>query len=145
MAKFPLYATGLVMAVFLVAIFVAVLRLRRWKDEPAPDRENALVRTVSNMARSDEVWMLGFLLAAAVIGFGAVLFAGGEMVSVSQGLLESVVLGGLGGLLLLFVFLGTYFSVRERGGPSAQGAAIGVIVLGFLMLTVISLQLLGMI
>lgn len=145
MAEFPLYAAGLVMAVFLVAIFVAVLRLRRWKDEPMPDDESALARTASRLARSDEVWMLGFLLAALVLGFGAVLFAGGEMVAVSQGLVEAVVLGGLGGLIVLFVFLGTYFSVRERGGASAQGAAIGIIIIGFLLLTAISLQLLGMI
>lgn len=143
MAQFPLFATGLVMAAFLVAIFVAVLRIRRWKDEPAPDRDNALGRMASRAAHSDDVWMLGFLLVAVVVGLGAVAFAGGDLVPVSQGLAQTLALGGLGLLLVLFVFLGTYFSVRERGGPSARGAAIGSIVLGFLMLAVISMQLLG--
>lgn len=144
MAEFPLYATGLVMALVLVAIVAAVLRMRRWKKSPLPEDENALGRMASNLAHSLDAWIAGFLVAAVGVGFGAVLFAGGDMVAVDPGLLRSLVLGGLGGFVALFVFLGTYFSVRERGGASARGVAVGLILLGLLVLVAISAQLLGL-
>ncbi|PSQ15094.1 hypothetical protein BRD00_15145 [Halobacteriales archaeon QS_8_69_26] len=143
MAEFPLYATGLVMALFLVAIVAAVLRMRKWKDDPTPPRRGAVARTASSLAHSLDAWMVGFLVVTLALGFGAVLLAGGEFVAVDPGLLRSAVLGILGGLLVLFVFLGTYFSVRERGGASARGVALGLLLLGLLVLAVISGQLMG--
>ena len=143
MAEFPLYATGLVMTLFLVAIVAAMLRMRRWKEDPTPSERSAISRTASNLTHSIDAWVAAFVLASLGVGFGAVLLAGGDMVSVDPGLLRSTVLGTMGAFVALFVFLGTYFSIRDRGGASAKGVALGLIVLGLLVLATISGQLLG--
>lgn len=140
----PLYVTGLVMALFTLAIVVAMLRMRKWKTyEPTGESDGDVFTTLSNLMGSDELWTIGFLVVLVALVIGAVRFAGGEMVAISQGLAQTIVLGGLGALLVLFVFLGTYFSVRERGGPSSQGVAIASILIGLLVLVVIAAQLLG--
>lgn len=109
-----------------------------WSSRTASD-ESGLV----NLAKTPSVWTITFIGLVAAFIAGAVLLVGeGEFVDV--GIIEPIVLGIGGAVLLGYIFFGTYFAARDRFGNSATGVAVASALLGFLgLIAVVVVLLLG--
>ncbi|MFC7153992.1 hypothetical protein ACFQPA_00795 [Halomarina halobia] len=138
-------ASALLTGLLLVAIVVALLRLRDWRrytpgtaDEPGGrlDRGYGLLAAA---ASRETTWTLGFLLLALGVGAAALLFlAGGptgQMAGVAAALLGVLVLCG-------FLVLGVYRTIRFRGRTSAEAVAVSAWVVGSLFVLAVSINLL---
>jgi hypothetical protein len=91
-------------------------------------------------------WTVGFVLLAMLGGVGAIVaVSDGGFVPGLGGELTPVVLGVLVALLGGYVMLGTYYAARTRGAESSLAAAISAVLLAFVVLGVITVQLLGLI
>ncbi len=92
-------------------------------------------------------WMLGFVLVAMLLGGGAIVAVadGGFVPGVGSSGMTTLVLLVLSLMLGAYVLLGTYYAVRYRGAASSLAAAISASLLGFVVLAVITLQLVGLI
>lgn len=139
----PLVSAGL-MGVLLVAVVIAVLAGRDWRHEEAGGRRSAssgerASRLVRRAARSQLVWTLGFLALAVGFGGAVVLFLDGGPASATAGAAGVAVAVGV---LLAFLGVGTYRTVRFRGRSSAGAAAVTAWTLGALFLLAVSVNLL---
>ncbi|MWG35923.1 hypothetical protein [Halomarina oriensis] len=139
-----LVSAGL-MGVLLVGVVAAVLVFRDWRhDEVLTDDRpgslgSSLYRSVGRGMRSQVVWVLGFLGLTFVVGGAIVLFLEGGPMSATAGM---TVVGVAAVVLVAFVGLGTYRTVRFRGRTSAGAAAVAAWTLGSLLLVAITLNLL---
>ncbi|MFC5972665.1 hypothetical protein ACFPYI_15115 [Halomarina salina] len=138
-----LVSAGL-MGVVLVAVVAAVVGLRDWRsDDDRPEAEaTSLGERAEGLLRSGMssqlVWILGFLVLSFGLGGAVVLFlAGGPMSAMAA--IAGVVLGVL--VLLVFLSVGTYRTVRFRGRTSASAAAVTAWTLGLLFLVAVTVNL----
>ncbi len=133
----------LIMGGLLVAVVLATLRGRDWKHYTptiAPEETDRITALMG----STTSWILLYVLAVLGLGVGAlVLASGGEFVPVDAGVAWSLLRGVLGVLVVGYIVLGTYFTLRSRGRASAQAAGVSLLLLGALFLLGLSLQLVG--
>jgi hypothetical protein len=95
---------------------------------------------------SPAAWMLTFFVVAAGVGITAVLAVSEEaFVAVGTETVVSGLLGAMAGLVGVFLFLGTYYSIRSRGAQSSVAAALSSMLIGFVLLALISLRLAGIV
>lgn len=136
----PLGGT-LLMGLVLLAVILAIGVLRDWERSPGSGEDRAA--SLVGALRSPVVWTVGFVGFALLFMVGAIAFVGGSTVlGIGPGIGELILLGGVGAVMVGFLFTGLYAAAKNRGLKSAQAAGIGSIVLGFLVIVVISLQLL---
>lgn len=113
-------------------------RSARRRIEVASDarRDETAASRLTRIARSPRTWYVGFALAVAVVGTGAVAFVGGVGGEIARtaGLIAAACLGAL---LVAYLFLGTYLAARQRGRPEAQAVAEGLGALGGLFVLAI--------
>lgn len=136
------FLSTLAMGLFLLVIFVTVSLAgqRREFDRPRLTREESPLSVLAGPVG----WTLGFLVVALVLGVGAiVVVSDGGFIPGLGGELQPLVLGGLSGLLGVYVLLGTYYAARARGAPSALAAGLSAGIVGFVVLGVITLRLVG--
>ena len=109
-----------------------------WSPRTEPESSRLVA-----LSKMPIVWTATFI--ALVIAFlaGAALLVGeGEFVDVA--LIEPIVLGIGGAVLIGFVFFGAYFAARDRTESSAIGvAAASLLVLTLGLIAVVGLLLLG--
>lgn len=128
--------------VFLLVILVSVSIAGRRRQVDVSGADFSLVDRLSGPVG----WTLGFVLLAALAGAGAVVAVSeGRFVPGVGAEMTPVVIGVLGGLISGFVLLGTYYAARTRGAASSLAAAFSIFILAFLVLGVVTLQLLGLI
>ncbi|MFD1514877.1 hypothetical protein [Halomarina rubra] len=139
-----LVSAGL-MGVLLVATVAAVVSFRDWRHDatvPGGGSTTLGVRAYGAAGRalhSQLVWILGFLLLAFALGGAVVLFVAGGPMSADAGMTVALVAGCV---LLVFLGVGTYRTVRFRGRSSAGAAAVTAWTLGTLALVAIVANLL---
>jgi len=136
------FLSTLAMGLFLVVVFVTVSLAgqRREFDRPSLTREESPLSVLAGPVG----WMAGFLIAALVLGVGAVVVVSdGGFIPGVGGELQPLVLGGLSAVLGGYVLLGTYYAALARGAPSALAAGLSAGVFGFVVLGVITLRLVG--
>ncbi|WP_254545932.1 hypothetical protein [Halomarina pelagica] len=138
-------ASAFLTGLLLVAIVVALLRLRDWRRyDPASsdDRGGRLTGAYGVLAAAatrQATWILGFLLLALGVGAAAVLF----LVGGPTGQMAGVAAALLGVLALcLFLVLGIYRTIRFRGRTSAEAFAVSAWVVGALFVLAVSVNLL---
>ncbi len=136
------FLSTLAMGLFLLVIVVTVSLAgqRREFDRPSLPTEESPLSVLSGPVG----WTVGFLLVALVLGLGAVVaVSDGGFIPGVGGELQPLVLGGLSGVLGLYVLFGTYYAARARGAPSALAAGLSASIVGFVVLGVITLRLVG--
>lgn len=139
-----LVSAGL-MGVLLVAIVAAVVSFRDWRHEegvPGGGSRTLGTRTYGLVERgvhSQLVWVLGFLVLAFALGGAVVLFIAGGPMSADAGMTVALVTGLV---LLAFLVVGMYRTVRFRGRSSASAAAVTAWTVGTLALVAIVANLL---
>ena len=141
MAATTLLST-LLMGVFLLAIAVAITRVRHWRAAPSvPGGTDVLART----ARNPTTWTVVFVAVTLGIALFAVALVGGGPVSISLegSFVETlpVVMAPFLVLLAVLLFGGLYAAVRARDLSSATGVGIGALFLGLVFVLVVALQL----
>ncbi|WP_435347533.1 hypothetical protein [Haloarchaeobius sp. HRN-SO-5] len=134
------YLVGIssVMAVFLIAVAVAVTRRRGWYNY-APDIGGG-TSMVQDLAGNPVVWTLSFLLVVGGLLGGVVVFVSGTPQQQAFGGALLAVLGGL--LFVGYIAFGTYHSSRSRGLTSAVSAMVSAWALGSLLVLAITASLL---
>jgi hypothetical protein len=145
----------LLMGLFLIAVLVALVRIRsgegtsssgdRSRASDLPDIAGDVpARTGSTDTVSSETpieWVVGFILLVVVAGAGAVLFIGDyslPSIGAQAGILIAAVLGGL---LCGYLFSGVYISLRSHGRKSAEATAVAFWLLGLVGVAVIAVKL----
>lgn len=136
------FLSTLAMGLFLLVVFVTISLAgqRREFDRPSLTGEESPLSVLVGPVG----WTVGFLVAALVLGVGAVVaVSDGGFVPGLGNELQPLVLGGLSAVLGAYVLLGTYYAARARGAPSALAAGLSAGVVGFVVLGVITLRLVG--
>lgn len=146
----------LLMGLFLIAVFVALVRIRRGKGtsysgnrggaSDLPDIAGDVpARGGSTDTASSETpieWVIGFILLVLAAGAGSVLFVGDYSLPAigtqGVGILIAAVLGGL---LCGYLFSGVYISLRSHGRKSAEATAVAFWLLGLIAVGVIAVKL----
>lgn len=143
MAVGATFLSTLAMGLFLLVILVTLSLAGQRRSFSRPRLESASPLSV---LAGPVGWVLGFMLAALVVGYGAVVaISDGAFVPGLGGEFQPVVLAALSALLGLYVLFGSYYAARSRGAPSslAAAASIGLVALAFV--AVVTLQLVGVI
>ena len=96
------------------------------------------------VANNPTTWTVSFVLLAVVFLAGAILMIEGlpEGMGIDTGVLELVVLGIGGAILVGYVFLGAYFAARDRIGQTAAAVGIASAAIGLLLLIGVTVMLL---
>lgn len=144
----------LLMGLFLIAMFVALVRIRdgsgvsqetrsRVSDLPditgdVPARSEP-TDTVSSEAPIE--WVVGFILLVIAAGAGAILFIG-EYSLPAMGTQTGIFIAALlGGIVCGYLFSGVYISLRSHGRKSAEATAVAIWLLGLIVVGVITVKL----
>jgi hypothetical protein len=147
----------LLMGLFLLAIFVALARIRSsgststasGEQNRASDLPNITsdvpARTGSTDTVSSETpiaWVVGFIFLVFAAGAGAILFIGDySLPSIGAQVVGILIAGVIGGLVCGYLFSGVYISLRGHGRKSAEATAVAFWLLGLLGVAVIALKL----
>ena len=136
-----------IMVALLVAVFMVATRGRAWyrytpqtsRDigwTPALEGETAGGSVLSNPI----TWIVAFFLTIVAVIVGVFLFATGSL-----GGSATMLLGGVGALVLVYLVGGTYLMARQRGHSSAAAVFESATASGavFLLLVVVQLVFLG--
>lgn len=144
MAAITYLASMALMALFLLVIVGAVAVGRDWQEYTPKLRPGGGSR-FSAMAGSETVWVVLFILGAALVGGGATIYVSGDSL-ISPDL---AVFGGIAAaaaLVLAFVFYafyGSYRAAQARGLQKAAAVMAGSWVLGSLLVLAIAVKLLS--
>jgi hypothetical protein len=133
------------MGFVLVLLVWRISNVRDWRDyEISGSSRSNTGRFLTWLWSSPTAWMLTFVLAAVgVTVVGILAVSQGDVVSMATGTLLQVVLAAMIGLMALFLFFGTYFSVRSRGAANSMAAVLSALLLGFIVLGAVSLRIAG--
>lgn len=139
MATSALVSTA-VTGVVLLAIIVAVLRVREWRD-PTPATEDGL----ANLARSAN-GPLGWSVTFFVVTFGvmglAVLYAvGAPVAGVTHATVGLMLVTVIAAVFVGASLVAVYAASRGRGLNSAQAAGLSSALLGVLFVVAVVVQL----
>lgn len=155
MVEITYLTSTFLMGLFLLAIFVAIVRLRGvgWASPASsgraaelPERtENVPARSTATDTVSSETpmgWVIGFLLLVLVAGGGAVMFIGGTQLPTVGTQMAGVGLAVIiGGLVCGYFVSGLYLSLRSHGRHSAEAVGVTLWLLGLLGVLVIAAKL----
>ncbi|MGB9958602.1 hypothetical protein ACOZ4B_19660 [Haloferax prahovense] len=144
---------GFVLGVVLLALTV-FLTGRGWRhytvtSVPTPTGGGSAGGGGGDTARrwGDDPTVLSLVFVLAALGFGAmaVLFVGGSAIpeSVTNAAGPALVAGTLG-VVVAYLFYGTYHAARGRGLERSQAALLGSWVLGLLFVVGVALRLVGL-
>lgn len=162
MAQATYLVSALVMGVLVVVVAVATLRLRTWQHytvqvprnmatvaaetraAQAAGRPQSPEFTLPGEALADRLvhsqatWYLGFVVVALGFGAATLLSLGGDTAPAATtiGLLFVLVLG-------LYLPIGLYVALRNRGHASARAAGEAALVLGVVAIVAIVGNLVG--
>lgn len=137
-----------VMIGLLVAVLLVSTRGRSWYSytpqtsledvgwTPALEGETSGAGLLSNPI----TWIVAFFLTVAAVIGGIFLFATGSI-----GVSSTVLLGGVGALVVVYLVGGTYLMARQRGHSNAAAVFESATASGavFLLVVVVNLVLLG--
>lgn len=145
----------LLMGLFLIVVFVALVRIRNGEgttsvgnrsgasdlpeitsDVPARERSTDTVSSETPIE-----WVVGFLLLVLAAGAGAVLFVSDyslPTMGVQAGIFIAAILGGI---VCGYLFSGIYMSLRSHGRKSAEATAVAIWLLGLIAVGVIAVKL----
>lgn len=137
MVEVAYVASSVLMGALVIAIVVAILRLREW-NEYSPGGEGDGLVSLRGLANSPTVWMVTFLLLLVVFG-------GTTLGYVSGAIPASAILPVLGGATFLvvvgYLFIAAYSSARSRGRPTSQAVAEGTTLTGLVFVLAIAAKL----
>lgn len=135
------------MGFVLVLLVWRVSNIRDWRDyEISGSSRSNTGRFLSWLWSSPKAWMLIFVVAAiGVTVVGILAVSQGDLVSMATGTLLQVVLAAMVGLMGLFLFFGTYFSIRSRGAANSMAAVLSALMMGFVVLAVVALRIAGIV
>lgn len=144
----------LLMGLFLIAIFVALMRIRSGQGTTEGNRSSASnlpdlagdvpARGGSSDTVSSETpieWVAGFILLVLVAGAGAILFIGDFSLPTMGAQAGVLIAAVLGGLVCGYLFSGIYISLRSHGRKSAEATAVAFWLLGLIGIGVIAVKL----
>jgi hypothetical protein len=133
------------MGFVLVLLVWRISNIRDWRDyEISGSSRSNTSRFLEWLWSSPTAWMLTFVVAAVgVTVVGILAVSQGSLVSMATGTLLQVVLAAMIGLMGLFLFFGTYFSIRSRGAANSMAAVLSALMMGFVILALVSLRIAG--
>jgi cbb3-type cytochrome oxidase subunit 3 len=141
MADTAYLASTVVMGLLGVGVVVLALRVRQWRQYVPAVASGDLAagdgRPTSGLARlagTTGTWTVLYVVTVLA-------FLGGVMVYSSGAASGTVVIGGLGVLIALYMVAGVYFALREHGRPYSQATAGSAVTLGALAIAAIVLKL----
>ncbi|MCO8268840.1 hypothetical protein NKF06_20245 [Haloferax sp. AB510] len=144
---------GFVLGVVLLALTV-FLTGRGWRhytvtSVPTPTGGGSAGSGGGDTARrwGDDPTVLSLVFVLAALGFGAmaVLFVGGSAIPESvTNAAGPVLVAGTLGVVVAYLFYGTYHAARGRGLERSQAALLGSWVLGLLFVVGVALRLVGL-
>lgn len=133
------------MGLVLVAIAVAAGRSTYFGENAAAEESGAdLAVVLSQVARSPRTWVVGFLLLVFGIGGGAILAVSGPDISQAAADTAIYAVGGFAGALLVgYLIWGVFLSAKSKGIGTAGAVALGLWVLGTVVVGAIVAMLVG--
>lgn len=145
------------MGLFLLAVLVAIVRLRgvsraatasSGRAAELPERtRNVPARSTATDTVSEETpmgWVIGFLLLVLAAGGGAILFIGGtqpRLPTVGTQLAGMGMAVIIGGLVCGYFASGLYLSLRSHGRHRAEAVGVTLWLLGLVGVMVIAAKL----
>lgn len=134
------------MGFVLVLLVWRISNVRDWRDyEISESSGGAAGRFLSWLWSSPAAWMLVFVVGVMVVTFVAIAAVSkGDFLTAATGTVVQVSLAAMIGILGLFLFFGTYFSIRSRGAANSMAAVLSALMMGFIVLGVVTLRLAGL-
>lgn len=148
----------LLMGLFLIAILIALVRIRSGRastesdtrstasELPSTTTSDVPARSQSTDAVSSETptsWVLGFVLLVLAAVAGAILFINDySLPGIGAQLVVVLLVLVVGGLLCGYLFSGVYISLRSHGRKSAEATGVALWLLGLVGIGVIAAKLL---
>jgi hypothetical protein len=147
----------LLMGLFLIAVFVALARIRSsgststasGEQNRVSDLPNITSKAPARAGSADTVssetpieWVAGFIFLVLAAGAGTILFIGDySLPSIGAQVVGILIVGVIGGLVCGYLFSGVYISLRGHGRKSAEATAVAIWLLGLIGVAVIALKL----
>lgn len=140
-------ASTVLMALFMVGVVVALLRFGEQRgysvdtEGGSGDTWDTTSRRLSAVAGNQTAWIVGFVVLVLVFGGGVYALLSGT-VSVGAGA-TAMVGGALAAVIGLYVLVGAFRMVRDRGRSTAEAVGVSAWMLGVLFVLAIAAKLLA--
>lgn len=149
MVTIGLIVSTVVMGLLVVGVAASLARGRSWRRRATMSTAGAFTggsresSIVTRAAESPAAWMAGFVLLAAALGGGALLFASGAELPTGSQQAVGLALAGVAALVVGFFFLhGLYRSAKGWGLPTSGAVAVSALGFGVVIVTVVAVRLL---